>query len=137
MTMYVLFIVLVAGGPILAVAFAASVLGIESPAMGHPPAFQRITDEELEVLRVTAKEAARRQGARDKSASRPKLAPALTAGTWRNVLGVPLNEHRRSVAHRAYRALARANHPDLSGSNEVMQVINNAWRQAKKELVLK
>lgn len=129
-----LFIVLVAGSPILGVAFAASVVGLRLRGLHLPLRFKRLTQEELAALQLTERKAARRDRTQRSQSNEP--APACSGGTWRAVLGLPLNEHRRSVAHHAYRTLARVNHPDRSGSNADMQLVNDAWKQAKKELVL-
>jgi len=134
--MYILFIVLIAGGPLLAVAFAASLVGLRLPRSHIPSVISRPTSDELEAMHLTARNAAERRKSLNQMSESDHRTPALSGGTWRKVLGMPLSEHRRSVAHRAYRRLARANHPDRNGSNEAMQVINDAWLQAKKELVL-
>lgn len=135
--MSTLFVVLFAGSPIIGVVFAASLVGLRLPAMHLPLKINRPTDEELDAMRLAAREVARRHNPETRFSLDNKPAPAPLRGTWRQVLGLPLNEHRRSVAHQAYRALARANHPDASGSNEAMQAVNDAWRQAKRQLVLK
>ena len=134
--MNLLFIVLVAGSPILGVAFAASLMGLRLQELHLPPKIGRLTLEELAAMQLTLGIAARRHRAEAQHAASNEHGLACTGGTWRAVLGLPLNEHRRSVAHRAYRTLARACHPDLSGSNEAMQLVNDAWKQAKRELVL-
>ena len=135
--MITLFVVLFAGSPIIGVVFAASLVGLRLPAAHLPAKINRPTDEELDAMQRTAREVARRHNAGAQPSPSDKPAPKPFRGTWRQVLGLPLNEHRRSVAHQAYRALARANHPDLSGSNEAMQAVNDAWRQAKRQLILK
>lgn len=134
--MYMLFVVLIAGGPLLAVCFAVSLVGLRLPEIHIPPAIHPVTKEELKAMQITAREVARRHRTQFRPSPGNKPVPALSGDTWRQVLGLPLGEHRRSVAHKAYRALARANHPDRYGSNETMQLVNVAWKQAKKELVL-
>jgi len=129
-----LFIVLIAGSPILGVAFAASVVGLRLQGMYFPLSFSRLAREELVAMQRTERSAARRHAAQPSQGDAP--APPCSGGSWREVLGLPLNEHRRSVAHQAYRTLARVYHPDLNGSNAAMQLVNDAWKQAKKELVL-
>jgi len=134
---YALFIVLFAGTPILGVAFALSILGASFPRVYLQSRTKLLSRAELHALRLSAVDGARRyEGG---AGSSPEAGPAsgFCRGSWRMVLGLPLNEHRRSVAHRAYRALARAHHPDRSGSNAAMQRVNAAWKQAKRELVLK
>jgi len=127
--------VLVMSGPTLGTLFAARLVGLRLPKVHSTLAIDRLTKEDLAAMQLTAKEAVRRHA----SEPRPSQCntPTPSRGTWREVLGLPLNEHRRSVAHKAYRALAHASHPDLNGSNEAMQVVNDAWRQARRELVLR
>ena len=135
--MYALFIVLVAGTPILGVAFATSMLGFGLPRWNISSRIRQLSQHEAHALGRTVSDV--RQQCKNEARHSPCDRPvsSLPDGSWRQVLGLPLNEHRRSVAHQAYRALARANHPDLSGSNAVMQRINDAWKQAKRELILK
>jgi hypothetical protein len=135
--MYILFIVLVAGGPIIAVVFAASVLGFRVPQMHYATAVDTLDNNFVKAKRLHVQEAAVFCNADTEFSTNSKLSSMAYGSSWRQVLGVPLNEYRRSVAHQAYRALARENHPDINGSNEAMQRVNDAWRQAKKELVLK
>jgi hypothetical protein len=129
-------IVLVAGSPIFGVVFAASVVGMRFEGLHLRPKFNRLTRQELAAMRLTEGKAVRRHKAGAQRSQGDGPLPACSGGTWRAVLGLPLNEHRRSVAHRAYRTLARVYHPDLNGSNAAMQIVNDAWKQAKKELVL-
>jgi len=105
--------------------------------MHLPSTFNRPTEEELNAMRMAAKEAVHRHKSGTQPSASAGFVPRLSGTTWRQVLGVPLNEHRRAVAHRAYRTLARAHHPDIRGSNEAMQIVNDAWLKAKRELVLK
>jgi len=135
--MYILLIVLVAGGPIIAVAFAASVLGFHFPQMHYATAVVTLAKNDVKARRLHVQEAAAVCNANTEFSHNGMLPPMACRSSWRQVLGLPLNEHRRSVAHRAYRALARANHPDINGPNEAMQLVNDAWHQAKTELVLK
>lgn len=134
--MNMLFIVLVASSPILGVVIAASVVGLRPEELILRARFRRLTWEELGVIQLTEKKAARPHTAAAEPSQCNESQAACSGGTWRTVLGLPLNEHRRSVAHQAYRKLARVNHPDLCGSNAAMQLVNDAWKQAKKELVL-
>jgi len=128
--------VLVAGSPILGVAFAASVVGLRLQGLHLPLKFKRLTRDELTAMLLMERIAARRHKTGAQSSQGNAPVAAHSGGNWRAVLGLPLNEHRRSVAHQAYRTLARVNHPDHSGSNAAMQLVNDAWKQAKKELVL-
>lgn len=134
--MNLLFVFLFAGSPILGFVFAASLVGLHLPGRHRPPKINRRSKAELDAMQLPERKAARRHKAEAQDSPSIKPVPDLFAATWRQVLGLPLNEHRRSVAHQAYRTLARANHPDHSGSNEAMQMVNDAWRQARKELIL-
>ena len=135
--MNILFIVLFVCSPILGVTFAAILVGLPLPGVRVPSNISRPTRQELAAIRPSKPETARRHTAGAQSSQRRNPAPGISGATWRAVLGLPLNEHRRSVAHQAYRTLARANHPDRSGSHEAMQMVNDAWKMAKKELVLR
>ena len=134
--MNMLFIVLVASSPILGAVFAASVVGLRPEELILRARFRRLSPEGRGAIQLTEKKAARRHDTAAQPSQRNEAQAARSGGTWRTVLGLPLNEHRRSVAHQAYRKLARVNHPDLCGSNAAMQLVNDAWKQAKKDLVL-
>jgi hypothetical protein len=135
--MYALFIVLVAGTPIFGVAFATCMLGLGLPRWNVSSGIGRLAQREMHALGRTAGDVSQQCENEARHSPCDRRVSSHPDGSWRQVLGLPLNEHRRSVAHQAYRALARANHPDLSGSNAAMQRINDAWKQAKRELILK
>jgi hypothetical protein len=128
--------VLVAGSPIFGVVFAASVVGLRLEGLHLRSKFSRLTRQELTAMRPTERKAVHRHKAGAQPLPGNDPPPACSGGTWRAVLGLPLNEHRRSVAHQAYRTRARVCHPDHNGSNAAMQIVNDAWKQARKELVL-
>lgn len=135
--MYTLFIVLVAGMPIFGVTFATSMLGLGLPRWNINSKIMLLAEGEPYALGRSASHAGHQHKDRAQHSPNDRRISTPTGSSWRQILGLPLNEHRRSMAHQAYRALARANHPDLSGSNEAMQRINDAWKQAKSELILK
>lgn len=58
--------------------------------------------------------------------------PAPAKG-WREVLRMP-PEAPLAAAEAAYRALARAAHPDAGGSHEMMAALNAAITEARREL---
>ncbi len=55
-------------------------------------------------------------------------------GGWRDVLGLPRDEHRMALVKKAYRRQARMLHPDRGGSTAAMARLNEAYRMAKVEL---
>lgn len=53
---------------------------------------------------------------------------------WRAVLGLAPGEQDPDIIRKAYRARARAAHPDRGGSNEEMARVNEAMARARDEL---
>ena len=121
--MSILLAILIAGGPLLSVLFAASLVGLRLP---HAVLSTKVAGGgryESMVHRPMPKPAAQQATISVAGISTHGVMQDLYGRTWREVLGLPLSEYRHSVTHRAYRALARKHHPDACGSNDAMQLV--------------
>lgn len=59
---------------------------------------------------------------------------AAYSGVWCDTLGVPRGTVDLALVRKRYRELAKERHPDVGGSHEAMQELNEAYRRALAEI---
>jgi len=60
--------------------------------------------------------------------------PQTASRTWREILGIDLANPTFDFVEERFSSLAKVNHPDQGGSTEVMQELNRARADARREL---
>lgn len=56
------------------------------------------------------------------------------SGLWCETLGVPRGTVDLALVRKRYRELAKQHHPDVGGSHQKMQEVNEAYRRALAEI---